>query len=187
MTRRFAWLFTAALLLAGCASAARVDNMIVIQPAARATQRTPLTETIAVGEIRGGRETNPLWKSEVGNEEFRQALRTSLLAATYLAPNEAQAPYVLEANLLGMSHPIIAASVEVTTHANYVLRDKRADKPVFLETITSTYTAPWNASFLGVERLRLANEGSVRENINQLLQRLQQVEPSLARGTVPSS
>jgi hypothetical protein len=46
---------------------------------------------------------------------------------------------------------------------------------VWHKTITSSYTAPFSAAFVGVTRLRLAMEGAARKNIEQAIQDISQL------------
>ena len=49
-----------------------------------ATIETPLRDNVGIGEVSGGDKSNPLWDSEIGNNEFRGALRKSLDSAGVL-------------------------------------------------------------------------------------------------------
>jgi hypothetical protein len=48
--------------------------MIVTQTPAPVVAESPYKNAIYLGEVSGGESTNPLWVSEVGNPEFRDAL-----------------------------------------------------------------------------------------------------------------
>ena len=82
MTKRIPHLVASTVLLAllaGCATPAAVSNMSVYT-----TQRTApaaLKNAIAVADVTGGRETNPLWVSQVGSDAFPRALEDSLANA----------------------------------------------------------------------------------------------------------
>ena len=56
----------------------------------------------------------------------------------------------------------------------YALNRRSDRKQVWEETVSADYTATVGDAFLAVERLRLANEGSIRENLKALIERLYQ-------------
>ncbi|WP_315808553.1 hypothetical protein [Pseudomonas sp. C9-3] len=60
----------------------------------------------------------------------------------------------------------------VTSTVEYSLVENAGGRVVWQETVKEPFTAGVGDAFYGVTRLRLANEGSARANINTLLQRL---------------
>lgn len=137
---------------------------------------TPLKNNITVDNVTGGQDTNPLWTSEIGNSEFRQALEQSLASANLLSSEGNNADYRLSAIMISVSQPIMGLSMTVTTTIQYVLIDITNDKELLIETIVAPYTAKFSESLLGVERLKIANEGSARANISQLIEKLYALE-----------
>ena len=65
----------------------------------------------------------------------------------------------------------------VTTSVYYDLIKRSSKKSVWTQTVTRSYTAQGSDAFLGVERLRLANEGSARANIQGLIEELVKSAP----------
>jgi len=65
----------------------------------------------------------------------------------------------------------------VTSHVNYKVYDSKA-QPLVLETIDAPFTATVSDAFVGVERIRLANEGSIRANIGQFFDKLRDAVPA---------
>ena len=63
-------------------------------------------------------------------------------------------------------------NLTVTTYVNYVLTDSSNNTVILNETIEAPYTATVGDSFAAIKRLRLANEGSGKENIKGLLEKL---------------
>ena len=61
---------------------------MVAAPTAAATAPPTLSRAIAVQTVGGGRETNPMWTSQVGNAEFQDALTKSLQARGMHARHE---------------------------------------------------------------------------------------------------
>ncbi|MEO4047890.1 hypothetical protein AAFN46_12470 [Pseudomonas sp. CAU 1711] len=170
--RRLLCLSLFSLLLTGCASSAKIEGMTVGESQARGnTYSASLQDNLQVGEVKGGQETNPMWTSEIGGAEFQGALKQSLDNAGLLSDN-GDAPYVLTANLVRVDQPLFGLDFEVTSSVEYVLVDKASGKELFRETLRTPYTAGVGDAFIAVKRLRLANEGSARENISALLKRL---------------
>jgi hypothetical protein len=163
----------AVLALASCASGADPAKMAVRAPPQTAPYPSKLQSAMCVGTVTGGEETNPLWVSKVGNEDFRAALTNSMHEAGLIgAPNACA--YPLDVHLLGLSQPAFAFNMTVESHVNYKVHDK-AGTPVLLTTVNARFTAPFDDAILGVVRLKHANEGSIRENIRQFLTQLQAV------------
>lgn len=162
---------TAALVLSGCASPARIDQMQTDTPLAKrvAIEASPLKQSIAIKDVTGGKDTNPLWVSNVSSSDFERALESSLRDAGLLSPNRQGSKYTLTAHMLKLDQPFFGASMTVTATVVYTLVDRASGKEALVTTIASPYTAAWNASFLGAERLKLANEGAIRENITKIV------------------
>lgn len=163
-------------LLGACASPARIEQMQV--PAGRiplgATSSPAIRAEVAIREVTGGKETNPMWISNVASSDFERALEASLRSAGLLAINRQGSKYQLIAHMQKLDQPIMGASMTVTATVQYTLIERAGGKEVFARTLSTPYTAAWNASFLGAERLKLANEGAVRENIGKLIEALNQ-------------
>ena len=158
-------------LLGGCASGARVENMEVAGQPAQRIAPTPLRQQLAVREVGGGRETNPLWKSNVGSPEFERALKNSLRATGLLAEDQA-AYYSIKAQLDDLDQPLIGLNMTVTAKVSYTVAEKASGKIIWQQTLITPYTAVLTDSLLGIERLRLANEGAIRANLSQLIDAL---------------
>ncbi len=175
--RRFAIVLLSllGLNLAGCAAPATVEGMSVSPGDAIVTPASfPLKEKLAIGEVSGGEDTNPLWTSEVGNEEFRGALETSLRNGALAAPSAGNALYRLNAHLVNIQQPIMGFDITITSTGRYELISNSGGDRVWEETISATHTGTVNDAFVFDIRLRLANEGTIKENIKKLIQRLHQ-------------
>jgi hypothetical protein len=161
----------AILALAACASGARTGAMTApVAPDQIVADNAPIKNAIAVGDVAGGGETNPLWKSEVSNANFKTALEDSMTLS--VLKGNAGAPYTLNAKLVSLHQPFAGFDLTVTSTVEYSLLATGKPTPVMSETVVAPYTAKLSESFLGVERLRLANEGAMRENIKEIIARL---------------
>ena len=159
--------------LTGCASAASSERMTVQAAAIAGVQApTALHHRVSVGPVSGGHDTNPMWMSKVGNAEFSAALRDSLAAAGFLAEGPDAGAYTLSANLQRLKQPVFGFDMKVTATVDYQLRERASGLPVFESQVVTPYTADMGDAFLGVERLRLANEGAIRSNIQRLIEEL---------------
>lgn len=171
-SRLGSWTSLAAItLLVGCAAPARIEQMQAPAPLAvrTAVDQSPLKASIGIKDVTGGKETNPMWVSNVASADFERALEASLKDAGLLSANRQASKYVLTAHLVKLDQPLIGASMTVTANVRYTLIDRASNKTVFEREMATPYTAAWNDAFAGSERLKLANEGAVRSNITQLI------------------
>jgi len=167
------WIVLVAAVLGGCASPATLEGMTVVPTDIRsATASAELRDAISIRSVAGGEPTNPLWTSEVGNAEFRAALESSLRNYGVLA-EDGPGDYALDATLVDLQQPFFGLEMEVTSTATYHLEPKNAQKRAFDDTVITSYTASPSESFFAVQRLRLANEGAIRENIREFIRRLE--------------
>jgi hypothetical protein len=60
----------------------------------------------------------------------------------------------------------------VTAKVRYTVMAGDSPGAKFDETIETPYTAKLSDAFLGIERLRLANEGAIKENIKAFIAKL---------------
>ena len=178
MNCRFLLVGVAALALSACASPAKLENMVTSVTAGGQATPSDLVEAICVAKVTGGKKTNPLWTSEVDDAGFRAALEGSLRNSRLAASNADNCRYDLDATLLDLAQPIIGFHMTVTSNVNYSVLEPRSDNPYFLTTVTAPYTATVGDAFAGVTRLRLANEGSIRSNIQKFIDELLAHEPT---------
>ncbi len=163
----------ALVLVAGCATPARVEQMATTGPeSSRIVVPEGLRANIAIRDVTGGKETNPLWTSNVGSADFEKALEASLGASGMLAPNRVSGRYVLIAHIENMEIPYVGIDMTVTATVLYMLAERASGKTVFTRTVSKAYTAKFADAILGFERLKLANEGAMRVNIQQFLEEL---------------
>ena len=161
------------LLVGACAMPADSSRMSVQPTSGQAPFPAALQAAMCVRTVTGGESTNPLWVSKVGDAEFRDALANSL-KANALDAGAGTCRYPTDANLLGLSQPAAGFSLEVVSHVNYKVYDA-AGAPILLETVNAPYTAGFSESAIAIIRLQRANEGSVRVNIQEFLDRLRRV------------
>ncbi len=157
--------------LIGCATPANQQMMSVTPTVANKAPPNPsLKGAISVRSVSGGQDTNPLWISQVGTQEFKGALSDSLRAYGYLSNDPTNAPILVDANLQSLSQPIFGMTFNVVSVVNYSIQ--RQGQNATQLPITATGSATISDAFLGVERMRLANERSIKENITKFLEGL---------------
>jgi len=159
---------TAALMLTACATASQPGAMVpAVNAQSIVSSQSALFESVSIGDVGGGKETNPLWTSQVSSEGFTEALRQSFAAHAMLATDEGD--YRLDAELMKLKQPFAGTNMSVTSDVKYTLINLQTDAVVFDETISEKYTASFGDAFVGVKRLQLANEGSIKSNISALI------------------
>jgi hypothetical protein len=165
-------LLAAALSLSGtgCAAGAAAAGM-TITPAelVKPTNQAAL-HAVGVAGVAGGTETNPAWTSQVSDAEFKAALIESLRLAGLLADGPAR--YTLKASLVSLQQPMFGLDMTVTASVHYEVTDARTGAVVWQEGVLTPHTATVGDAFVGVTRLKLANEGAVRKNIAKLVEQL---------------
>ena len=154
--------------LQGCASGATVAGMTSVKTFGAAKNHMPAKIMVAPAE--GGKSTNPLWTSQVGSKSFEEALTASLQSNGLLASGSGA--YILKPTLQKLDQQLFGLDLTVKADVLYVLTDSASEKELFHEKINSSYTATFNDAFVAIKRLRLANEGAIRENIEALIERL---------------
>jgi len=158
--------------LAACASPAEVQNMTVSpnQLESRVAS-SQFSGALEISKINGGESTNPLWTSEVSNAAFKKALRDSLQNTGLMSAGSA-AKYGVEATLSQLDQPLIGFDLTVNSMVNYRVFEKASRQTVFDESVTASHTATFSDAAFAIQRLRFANEGSIRENIRNFINRL---------------
>lgn len=155
--------------LSACASGAKYENMIAAPSADYSiSSKNKFYKAITLQEVRGGKETNPLLLSKVGNPEFQSALEDSLKQHSLLSEN-GTGRYALDAELMALEQPVIGFTFDVDSVVQYKLIDQKKNSIVYDKTIKETGTAKMSDAFVGVTRLRMANENSVKENISSFI------------------
>lgn len=174
-----------AAMLSSCAQPARQSLMAAPGVMGTVVVTSPvLKNSISISEVTGGKETNPMWTSQVNSPEFKAALELSLRNNVMLADNPSDTKYLVSAQLIDLKQPLIGIDMTVTSKVNYRVVEKSSRNEVFYEEVTTPFTANFGSAIYGPERLRLANEGAIRENIQKFITRF--VESWLARNPAQS-
>lgn len=174
MKARIVATFVAAGALAGLAACATPSNPAMMSlpatPGLTASAGDVGYRSVTTVNVSGGQETNPLWTAEVSNSAFKTALESSLTAAGYMGAEGR--PLTVTAALIDLKQPFAGLDMSVTSQVRYTVSS--ADRTLFDETVAATGTATMGEALMGVERLRMANEKSIKENIREFLRRFRE-------------
>jgi len=130
--------------------------------------------TVSINESIGGRETNPLWTSQVSNLAFTEALSNALAKSGVFQAviKGGDADYLLDVTILDYDQPWIGIDIDIRMKTKWELADAKTLVPVWSDTFETTYRAKLSDALIAAERLQKANEGSVRTNIKEGIRRL---------------
>jgi len=150
------------VLATGCAMPAATENMIIHPAASKIPVSQKYKGAMAVRDVTGGEETNPLWTSQVDNASFKEALEKSLAEIGYNAPDGKKPRYFIDADLRSLDQPFIGLDFDVSANVVYNV-EKNGVKTKY--PINAVGTASVSDAFIAVERLKIANERAIKENI----------------------
>ncbi len=160
----------AALCLNGCAAAARSTEMMATPDASsHVSAGDRHYHQIFLRDVEGGHKTAALSRSNVSNVDLRAALDSSLRITGYGVGDSTAASVELIASLVRLDRPWLGFTSTVTSIIRYKAVSRETRKPVFEESIKATGSATVSDAFIAVARLRIANERSIRANIECFL------------------
>ena len=167
-------------VLTGCATPSNKAAMS-ISKVEQAASNPEYLGAFKLGNILGGKETNPLWTSQVSNGSFKAALEDSLRNVRYLASGS-EGVFVIDANLQKLDQPLFGLTFDVTSEVSYRIEGRGYTKTL---QIVSVGTATVSDAFIGIERLRIANERSIKQNITDFINTVDRDKDMLrARSTI---
>lgn len=164
---KFMSILLGSVFLFGCASGAKMEAMVYADGKKQYDQK--LENSLQVGSVSGGQETNPAWTSEISSDAFGGALKASLMEQGLFSET---GRYQLSAKMLKVDQPVFGLDLTVTTHVKYTLTDISDGSVLLEETIVAPHTATISDAFAAVKRLRIANEGAGKKNIEGILDKL---------------
>ena len=155
-------------ILPSCAG--HMDRDTLVAGGATSSYRTGAPVT---ANVNGGSPASSVL-ANVSNEDFKYALETSLVKSGMFR-SVGRGGYQIEALITSIDQPMVGISMTVDMEVSYAV--KKAGAVIWRKNITSSYTAPATAAFVGAERMRKATEGAARENINSLIRELEKRRP----------
>jgi hypothetical protein len=123
---------------------------------------------VTVRSVTGGQVMNALTIMGVANEPFKAALESSLAANGYLVRSGTPKFYI-DAEIVNLDQPIIGLDLDVTADESYKVSGAGAPATYPIKT---TARATFSDSPIAADRMRVANERAMQENIKQFLQAL---------------
>ncbi|MFA6265213.1 MAG: hypothetical protein WC670_05800 [Pseudolabrys sp.] len=122
---------------------------------------------VEVRSVTGGAMMNVLTQPGVSNGPLKEALETSLRANGYLASGRAR--YFIDAEIKNLDQPIIGLELDVSAVVTYKVSGAgtSASYPVRSEGKATLADSP-----IAADRLRIANERAMQDNIRQFLRAL---------------
>jgi hypothetical protein len=162
-------LVSLALLITGCATASKPEAMVVgkIELAKKHAATLSL-------KVTGGSETSSAGSSKISNADFTTALTNSITSSELFSKllDAASSDYHLDVMIARLDQPMMGFNMTVTLETNWKLTRKSDGSVVWQRAIPSTFKATMDDAFAGVTRLRLANEGAARTNIEAALKEM---------------
>jgi hypothetical protein len=159
-----------AVLLLACvgACASPAGDPTIPEPAMKAGRMPMLADlgVISLGSVTVGRDDGTPWRSSAGPAYVREAL-TRL---GEFSPSAANAHYRLDATLLTLERPYAGFAMTVTATIAWRLTDTRSAAVVYDRTLRGLGTATLNDAVTSDNRLRIADQRAVGDNLQQLLQ-----------------
>ena len=156
------------LLLAGCVTTSETDTLIP-QTYTAVDPSSALSRAVTVTELGG--DYTEVFKGQVSNAALSEALTQALSQSGMLA--DMNAKYSVVPNLVHLKQPAIGLDMTVTAKVNYIVKDA-SGRIVMDETLSTPHTVKMSDAFVGATRVRMANEGAVRENISAFIEKLTQ-------------
>lgn len=127
-----------------------------------------LKGSVAVTSVTAAKEVAP------HSTAFKKALEDTLSRAGYLAPNANAARYKVTAELRQLEQPLGSADLNVTSEVEYTLVGRSGPAQNF--PVLSVGSATPSDGFGTGQRMRVASERAVRENIRVFLNQLAEVD-----------
>ncbi|MBN2905889.1 MAG: hypothetical protein JXJ18_04180 [Rhodobacteraceae bacterium] len=168
LPRRVAAFAVICATLAGCVQTRGPEGPVPVGITPVAAQ-SAYSGAIGAVVIPGGGATIPAWAGDLSDGTFAAALENALRQGGIMAPG---GPLTLEATVLDIAQgPAEPSSTKVVLSTAYRLVDGTG-RARLERRVTSGYTATLAQAVQGIERLRLARQGAMRENIAVILREL---------------
>lgn len=160
-------------LLGGCVSAPLASRMT---PDLAGIQAPKTEKVLRVGAVTGGEKTNPLDRPRIEDEGFQEALINTLQSSGLFkeVTTGREGDYELSVQIISQDS-LGTFSTTLLLFVNYRLTDLGSGKELWKENLLSQYEVTGTEVFAGLERLKRAQEGAVKDNLTRLVKKLSQV------------
>lgn len=125
---------------------------------------------VALAPVGVGRDTGTPWAARFGAVQVQQALMETLLAARLGTAQSGR--FRLDATLLNLERPYASFAMTVTATIAYRLTDSQTGAVLYNQTITTIGTASLADAITNENRLRIADERAVQNNLRRLVEDL---------------
>ena len=166
----------------GCATQPDVDAMVPDH----VSLKHRLSGDVAVS-VTGNREGSAVGASQISNEVFARAMSAAITKSglfSRVEPPGARARFKLVAFIGKADQQLQGPSQTVKLTVSYQLLDAPTGDTLWAKNVESQYTSTDGGYLAVVRRLRLANEGAVRDNIQQMLTGVSTLEICASTETV---
>ncbi len=174
MSRYSIFLVVAAFIfvLAGCASPAKREAMI--PQGAVAIKSHPYSVNV---QTSGGAETGVLDSSNISDADLKAAIEDAITQKKVFTKivQGSDADYELSVRIINLSKPIFGATFTVDMETAWILTKISDDSVVMRKAIKSTGKASISDALAAVVRIRVAVENSARDNIDQGLKEIMEL------------
>lgn len=159
---RLALLAGIVIWLAGCASPARKEALVVDEASFGVSY--PYSVNVST---RGGGETEAAGYTNISDEDLAAAIEESITNAGLFSSVVSQdaADYRLMVTLIKMSKPLFGLSFKIDMEMAWSLTNAETGEAVMRESIVSTHTATAGDAFAAATRIKLAIERAAQKNI----------------------
>ncbi len=163
--------FAVATSLTACEPRITSDAMRVpFSPDQVVADTLSIGHSISLGVVDGGTGDKEFLLIGVPNSQFKLALDEAL--ADSGLRGQADAPYVLDAHLSSVDPLSIGFDTTVTRTVEYSLRPREGSQPVWTQKISTPYTVGFVEARQATDREIIAEAGSIRNNIREVIAHL---------------
>ena len=157
------------LIAAGCAAPAKTVNMIPKDISIETKHPYSLST-----EVMGGEETSELGASKISDEAFKAALEDAVMESGVFSRvvDIDGSDYHLQVVITNLGQPMAAFNMTVTLVTHWKLEERSTSKCVWQDFVATKYKASMDDAVIGTTRLRIANEGAARMNIEEGIRKL---------------
>ena len=153
-----------ALALASMVAACATQQAMTVSASAITNPLPKYRNAVAVRSVTGGAPMDALTRPGVPNEPLKAALEDSLRASGYLASGAPK--FQVDAEINNLQQPFAGLDLDVTADVTYKVSGGGS---LATYPIKSMGQATFSDSPIAADRLRIANERAMQENIKQFL------------------
>jgi hypothetical protein len=165
---RHANIFVFLTLIAPALAACATPQGMSVENIATVNSNPKYRNAMAVRSVSGGQAMSLLTGPGVENEPLKAALESSLSANGYFAQS-GNPKFHIDAEILNLDQPLMGLDLDVTASVTYKVSGAGATATYPIKT---TARATFSDSPMAADRMRIANERAMQQNIRQFLQAL---------------